>query len=78
MHKNKADAVRIGARVDTVSEAIESKVYDQIVPTFSNDGRLNPKALDELSRSFVELGTLDKEPEMSKLYTEEFLPGAPH
>jgi hypothetical protein len=30
-----------------------------------------------LARSFVELGTLDKEPDMSKLYTEKFLPGAP-
>jgi len=27
-----------------------------------------------LARSFVELGTLDAEPDMSKLYTEKFLP----
>lgn len=78
MHKNKAEAVRIGARVGNVSEEIESKVYDEIMPTFSTDGKFNPKALDVLSRSFVELGTLEKEPDMSKLYTEKFLPGAPH
>jgi ABC-type nitrate/sulfonate/bicarbonate transport system substrate-binding protein len=75
MHKNKAEAVRIGARVGNVSEEIESKVYDEIMPTFSNDGRFNPKALAVLARSFVELGTLPSEPDMSKLYTEEFLPG---
>ena len=76
MHKNKAEAVRIGARVGGVSEAIESKVYDEVMPTFSTDGKFNPKALATLSRSFVELGTFEKEPDMSKLYTEKFLPGA--
>jgi NitT/TauT family transport system substrate-binding protein len=78
MHKNKAVAVKIGARVGNVSEEIESKVYDEVMPTFSNDGRFNPKALAVLARSFVELGTLPKEPDMSKLYTEKFLPGAEH
>jgi NitT/TauT family transport system substrate-binding protein len=78
MQRNKAEAVRIGARVGGVSEEIESKVYDEIIPTFSTDGKFNPKALAVLARSFVELGTLPSEPDMSKLYTEQFLPGAPH
>ena len=33
-----------------------------------------PKALATLSRSFVELKTLPNAPDMSKLYTEAFLP----
>jgi NitT/TauT family transport system substrate-binding protein len=78
MQRNKAEAVRIGARVGGVSEEIESKVYDEIIPTFSTDGKFNPKALAVLARSFVELGTLPSEPDMSKLYTEQFLPGASH
>jgi ABC-type nitrate/sulfonate/bicarbonate transport system substrate-binding protein len=78
MQKNKPEAVRIGARVGNVSEEIESKVYDEIMPTFSTDGKFNPKALAVLARSFVELGTLPAEPDMSKLYTEQFLPSAPH
>ncbi len=78
MHKNKPVAVKIGARVGNVSEEIESKVYDEVMPTFSTDGRFNPKALAVLARTFVELGTLPKEPDMSKLYTEKFLPGAEH
>ena len=78
MHKNKPVAVKIGARVGNVSEEIESKVYDEVMPTFSTDGRFNPKALAVLARSFVELGTLPKEPDMSKLYTEKFLPGSEH
>jgi putative hydroxymethylpyrimidine transport system substrate-binding protein len=78
MQRNKAEAVRIGARVGGVSEEIESKVYDEIIPTFSTDGKFNPKALAVLARSFVELGMLPSEPDMSKLYTEQFLPGASH
>jgi|SRR5579863_8854206 len=78
MQANKLVAVRIGARVGGVSEEIESKVYDEIMPTFSTDGKFNPKALAVLARSFVELGTLPSEPDMSKLYTERFLPGASH
>jgi hypothetical protein len=41
---------------------------------FSDDGRFSPKALAVLARSFVEMKTLPSEPDMSKLYTEQFLP----
>jgi ABC-type nitrate/sulfonate/bicarbonate transport system substrate-binding protein len=78
MKRNKSEAVRIGARVGGVSEKIESQVYDDIMPTFSTDGKFNPKALAVLARSFVELGTLPAEPDMRKLYTEKFLPAAAH
>jgi hypothetical protein len=38
------------------------------------NGDFDPKALKALSRSFVELGILDKEPDMATLYTTQFLP----
>ena len=41
---------------------------------FSSTGKFEPQALAVLSRSFVEMKTLPGEPDMSKLYTEEFLP----
>jgi hypothetical protein len=44
------------------------------MPIFNLTGRFNPRALDVLSRSFVELGLLANAPDMSKLYTEAFLP----
>jgi ABC-type nitrate/sulfonate/bicarbonate transport system substrate-binding protein len=77
MKTHKADAVRIGARVGNVSEEIEGKVYDDIMPTFSTDGKFNPKALDTLAQSFVELGTLPTKPDLTKVVTEKYLPGAP-
>jgi hypothetical protein len=44
------------------------------MPMFSDTGRFDPKALAVLRRSFVEMKTLPTEPDMSKLYTEAFLP----
>jgi len=77
MKTHKAESVKIGARVGGVSEEIEGKVYDDIMPTFSTDGKFNPKALDTLAQSFVELGTLPTKPDLTKVITEKYLPGAP-
>jgi hypothetical protein len=47
------------------------------MPMLSDTGRLKAKPLAALARPFVDLGRFDKEPDMSKLYTEKFLPSAP-
>jgi hypothetical protein len=44
------------------------------MPIFNPTGRFNPKALDALARSFVELGLLADVPDTGKLYTEAYLP----
>ena len=44
------------------------------MPMFTDDGHFDPKALAVLRRSFVEMKILPAEPDMSKLYTEAFLP----
>jgi hypothetical protein len=51
-----------------------SGIYDELMPMFSDTGRFDPKALAVLRKSFVEMKTLPEEPDMSKLYTEAFLP----
>ena len=74
MKANKTEAVAIAAKVQNVDPAIVAGTYDLMMPVFSTDGKFNDKALAVLARSFVELGLLDKEPDMKTLYTEEFLP----
>ena len=74
MRANKAQTVKIAAEVMDKDEEITSKVYDELMPMFSDDGRFDAKALTLLSRSLVELDILKAEPDMSKLYTEAFLP----
>jgi NitT/TauT family transport system substrate-binding protein len=56
------------------SQAIETKEYDLVTPMFSADGKFLASGLKILARSFVELGQLDTEPNLTKYYTEEFLP----
>lgn len=75
MHANKPKTVEIASRVMAVSPAIAGKVYDELMPAFNPDGRFNPKALEVLRKSYVDMGILPSEPDMSKLVTEKFLPG---
>ena len=56
------------------SEEIETKEYDLVTPMFSADGKFQASGLKVLARSFVELGQLETEPDLTKYYTEEFLP----
>jgi NitT/TauT family transport system substrate-binding protein len=78
MRKNKAETVAISTEVMGVTPAIADQTYDEVMPMFSDDGHFDPKALAVLQRSFVEMGVLATEPDMSKLYTEQFLPAAAH
>jgi ABC-type nitrate/sulfonate/bicarbonate transport system substrate-binding protein len=74
MAANKDTAVAIAADVQHVDPDIAAETYDVMMRTFSRDGRFQPKALATLRRSFVDLGLVDTEPEMSRLYTEAYLP----
>jgi NitT/TauT family transport system substrate-binding protein len=75
MRTNKAGTVTIAKDVMGTDEATAAGIYDELMPMFSDHGRFNPKALAVLSRSFVEMKTLPTEPDMTKLFTEAFLPG---
>jgi len=74
--KNKADVVRISSGVLNIPEPVVSKVYDETIPMLSDDGKFDPKGLAVLAQSFVDMHTLPEKPDMSKLYTEKFLPAA--
>jgi len=71
---DKATTIRVIGDLLKMDPAIVSQVYDIQMPMYSHDGRFNPKALATLARSYVETGNLPSEPDMSKLYTEAFLP----
>jgi NitT/TauT family transport system substrate-binding protein len=74
MRDHKNQTVEIAARVAQVSQAVALRNYEELMPIFNPTGRFNPKALDVLARSFVETGAVQEKPDMSKLYTEQFLP----
>ena len=72
--QNKADTVRISSAILKIPEPVVGRVYDETVRMLSDDGRFDAKGLAVLSRSFVEMNMLPAAPDMSKLYTEKFLP----
>jgi NitT/TauT family transport system substrate-binding protein len=74
MRKDKQKSVEIATEVMGTDAATAASIYDELMPMFSDTGRFDPKALAVLRRSFVEMKTLPEEPDMSKLYTEAFLP----
>jgi NitT/TauT family transport system substrate-binding protein len=73
---DKQTTVRIIADLLKMDPTIVSRVYDIQMPMYSRDGQFNPKALATLARSYVDTGNLSSEPDMSRLYTDAFLPAA--
>jgi NitT/TauT family transport system substrate-binding protein len=76
MRANRDKTIEISARVSDVSPAVAARNYDELMPMFNNTGRFDTKALKVLARSYVEMGSLPKEPDMRTLFTEKFLPEA--
>jgi ABC-type nitrate/sulfonate/bicarbonate transport system substrate-binding protein len=74
MRRDKPKSVAIAADVMGTDAPTAAGIYDELMPMFSDTGRFDPKALAVLRRSFVEMKTLNEEPDMSRLYTEAFLP----
>ena len=78
MRKNQRETVAIAKEVMGTDEPTTNGIYAELMPMFSDTGRFDPKALAVLRKSFVEMKTLPEEPDMSKLYTEAFLPEMTH
>lgn len=74
MRANRNKTVETAMAVLDINRGIAERTYDELMPMFADDGHFNPKALAVLGRSYVDLKFLPSEPDMSKLYTEAFLP----
>jgi ABC-type nitrate/sulfonate/bicarbonate transport system substrate-binding protein len=74
MRKHKSEAVKIMSSVTGFVPAVESKEYDLTISGFSKDGKFDAESLRNLSQSFTDLKLVETPPDMSKLYTEAFLP----
>jgi ABC-type nitrate/sulfonate/bicarbonate transport system substrate-binding protein len=71
---HRAESSIIGGKVQSISPEDYGRMYDAAVSMFSDTGRFEPARVEVLRSSFIELGLLPTAPDMSKLYTEEFLP----
>jgi ABC-type nitrate/sulfonate/bicarbonate transport system substrate-binding protein len=71
---HKVEAVKMQAAITGFSESVMAKDYDLTIGMFTKACEFDAESLDKLKRSFVELGLLPSAPDMTKLYTERFLP----
>ncbi len=69
--------IKEGAAAMRYPESIIAKAMDGQFKMLSEDGVFNPAALDKISKSFVELGILQAEPERKLMYVDRFVPVRP-
>jgi NitT/TauT family transport system substrate-binding protein len=74
MRTHKEESISIALPIVDLPGDLAARGYDQWMEAYSRDGTFDPVALGLLAKSFVEMGLLASEPDMSRLYTEEFLP----
>jgi NitT/TauT family transport system substrate-binding protein len=76
MQANRERTIDILKRSADLPQAVATRDYDELMGMFNRTGRFDPKALEVLARSFVEMGMLPQEPDVRTLITEKYLPEA--
>jgi ABC-type nitrate/sulfonate/bicarbonate transport system substrate-binding protein len=74
MKSHKAETVQLSVETAGYTPLVADRMYDRLMPLLSSDGNFEPKALEKLRTSFIDLKVLDSSVDISKLYTTEFLP----
>ena len=75
MGSHKDETIAYARSKDHFAEEVEQKQYTNVMPSFSKDGTFPPDAVAPVKASFVDLGILATEPDMSQYMTERLLPG---
>ena len=77
MKTHKAETIEVtSAVIPGYTRGVSERLYDGLMGQFSTTGRFAPQALEKLRASFIDLKVLEPSADMSKLYTEAFLPKA--
>jgi NitT/TauT family transport system substrate-binding protein len=71
---HKAEAVKMQSAITGFSESVMAKDYDLTIGMFTKACEFDAESLATLQKSFVDLNLLPSAPDMTKLYTEKFLP----
>lgn len=74
MRAHKAETVKIESALNHFDENVMTREYDLVRGMYTKDCRFDAESLATLKRSFGEMKLIEGEPDMSKLYTEAYLP----
>lgn len=76
MKKNKGDTVRFAEKVTGYDDDIQSDEYDDVMPMMSVDMKFDKESSDAVAESLIDLQISKEKLDLSKFYTERFLPAA--
>jgi ABC-type nitrate/sulfonate/bicarbonate transport system substrate-binding protein len=74
MRANKEKSVEIASKTMHLDTSILDRVYDIEVGAFSTDGHFDPKAIDLVKQSFIDMGSLPAKPTDDQILTTKFVP----
>jgi NitT/TauT family transport system substrate-binding protein len=74
INTHKAETVKIESEATGYPETVMAKEYDLTRGMFSTDCKFDAASISNLRRAFIEQKLVNSPPDMSKLYTEAFLP----
>ncbi len=74
MRAHKAETVKLESKINQFNEDVMSREYDLTIGMFTKDCRFDPESLAALKRSFNDLKLVEGDVDMSKLYTDAYLP----
>ena len=60
-----------------VSPAVAARAYDEQISVFSEDGVFDPKAVQVVKQSFIDMGLLKEIPDDKSMFTTQFVPVKP-
>jgi NitT/TauT family transport system substrate-binding protein len=74
MRTHKAETIKLESTINHFSESVMSREYDLVIGMYTKDCRFDAESVATLRRSFAEMKLVPGEPDMSKLFTEAYLP----
>jgi ABC-type nitrate/sulfonate/bicarbonate transport system substrate-binding protein len=74
MREHRSETISFMAQKLNSSPTAIARSYDQQMPSFSKDGTFNPKAVDFMAQSFVEMGLIEKKPTAEAMIDARFVP----
>jgi NitT/TauT family transport system substrate-binding protein len=74
MRGHKAETVKITSRITQFSDAVMSREYDLTIGMYTKACAFDTESMTTLKRSFHDMNLVEGDVDMSKLYTEAYLP----
>jgi NitT/TauT family transport system substrate-binding protein len=74
---HKAETAAFMAPLLNESEKVFNQIYDHEAAILIDDGHFDPKAIEIIKDSFIDMGILDQKPSNDQLFTTRFVPVKP-